>query len=61
MMRKLRATIFRLWEGDAPIDEMLSLAETLDLSVVVETKTFAGLQLSMERLQNHPIMQRGRR
>lgn len=45
-----------LWDGNAPIDEMLKLANTLDLSVVVETKTFAGLQLSLERLKNHAIM-----
>jgi sugar phosphate isomerase/epimerase len=46
-----------LWDGDAPIDEMLSLARTLGISVLVETKTLAGLQLSLERLKNHPIMQ----
>ena len=46
-----------LWDGDAPIDEMLELAATLGLSVLVETKTFAGLQLSMERLWRHPTVQ----
>ena len=40
-----------LWDGDAPIDEMLSLAQALGISVLVETKSFAGLQLSVERLK----------
>ncbi len=37
-----------LGEGDAPIDEMLTLAETLGLSVVLETKTLTGLQQSVQ-------------
>ena len=41
-----------LGEGDAPIGEMLALAATLGISVVLETKTFAGLQLSVERLNS---------